>query len=655
MGTVGLGIDFGTFNTAAVVRTKDGRTSPLLFDGSPLLPSSVYVDAAGAIVTGRDALQSSRVDPARFEPNPKRRVDDSVVLLGDREIPVTDLIAAVLSRVSDECRRVTGGASGDRLDVVLTCPASWGATRQLVLADAAAAAGLGRVQLVAEPVAAAAYFTGVLDHKVPVGSVVVVYDFGAGTFDASVVARTGAGFEILVVEGRDDLGGLDIDNSVVEHLRTTGDPDVWRRLREPSTVEERRAHGQLWHDVREAKERLSRLPTADLVVPSLAAGAHLTRDELDVLARSIVEQTVRITQGVLRFSNIAENRIAGVFLVGGSSRMPLVATLLHRALKRAPVVIEQPELAVAAGSLLAGAAPSEASAPVDTPQRDVDVADAHVRDGRYTEALTVLDRVVSRAPDDVIGLQLRAETHRRLGKLDAALTDLDRALELDSSDARSWAQRGLVHRELERYEPALADLGEAVRLAPDNATFRGDLGATRVRAGDPRGGLVDIERAIALDPGQAWMYADRGVARQRLGQLAEALGDVNRALQMDPQGNLAWMLAERAAIHRDLGDLDAALVDYNVAVTLSPDVGWIAGARGQVHHRRGNLTAALADLDTAILLSPDQAWVFEARARVHYDLGHREQALADVDTALALRPDAAWIAAAHREVHDQLT
>src|SRR2546423_1215664 len=99
-----LGVDFGTSNTVAVLRWPDGRARPLLVDGSPLLPSSVYADPNGTILAGRDAVHSARLDPARFEPNPKRRIDDTSVLLGDRELSVVDLVAAVLGRIGEEAR-----------------------------------------------------------------------------------------------------------------------------------------------------------------------------------------------------------------------------------------------------------------------------------------------------------------------------------------------------------------------------------------------------------------------------------------------------------------------------------------------------------------------------------------------------------------------
>jgi len=255
----------------------------------------------------------------------------------------------VLARVAEEWHRAVGPV---RPEVTLTCPATWGATRRTLLAEAAARAGLEGARLVAEPVAAATYFAEVLGRDVPIGSVVVVHDFGAGTFDASVVARTSSGFEVMAVDGRDDIGGLDVDAAVVEHLRS---PE-WQRLMEPSTVEERRAQRQLWDDVRIAKERLSRTQSADFVVPLLDTEVHLTRDELEKLARPVLDQTVRITKGLLRWADLPEGRLAGVFLVGGASRIPLVATLLHRELGEAPVVIEQPELVVAEGSILADAA-----------------------------------------------------------------------------------------------------------------------------------------------------------------------------------------------------------------------------------------------------------------------------------------------------------
>src|SRR6266704_1260834 len=398
-----LGVDFGTSNTVAVLRWPDGRARSLLVDGSPLLPSAVYADPGGNLLVGKDAIHSARLDPARFEPNPKRRIDDHSVLLGDRELPVVDLVAAVLIRIAEEARRTTGGAPSDL--VTLTCPAGWGPTRRGGLCAAAALAGWPRVRLVEEPVAAATYFTNVLGRQVPIGSVVVVHDFGAGTFDVSVVARTSNGFDVLAVDGRDDIGGLDIDAAIVTHLgRQFGTNPEWQRLAGPSTIEDRRNRRLLWDDVRAAKERLSRSQTADIPIPLLTTDAHVTREELEGLARPVLEQTVRVTEGALRWAKLAEGRLAGVFLVGGASRTPLVATLLHRALGEPPLAIEQPELVVAEGSLYATstAGPNPAQtvmfAALPTSAPPVSVAPVSVQPGQASPISAPPARPISPAP-----------------------------------------------------------------------------------------------------------------------------------------------------------------------------------------------------------------------------------------------------------------
>lgn len=359
-----LGVDFGTSHTIAVVRRADGSVRPLLFDGAPLMPSAVCADGEGLLV-GRDAVHAGRRHPERFEPNPKRLIDRPSTLLGEREYPVADLVAAVLDAVADECRRVVGPPS----QVTLTVPAEWGPARRRVVEDAAARSGLGRVRLVPEPVAAAYYYAEALKHRMDVGASIVVYDLGAGTFDASVVRRTGEGFTTVALDGRGDLGGLDIDAALIEHLGVTyGSREGWARLVEPSTTAERRAFREFQEEVRGAKERLSRHQQADIAIPMLDVEAHLTRTELERIAQPHLERTVRVTQAVMRAAGLGPAESAGVFLVGGASRMPLVATMLHRSLGVAPTVLDQPEVVVAEGSVLWARAEGSAFAPQRSPQ-----------------------------------------------------------------------------------------------------------------------------------------------------------------------------------------------------------------------------------------------------------------------------------------------
>ncbi|MFC4044874.1 Hsp70 family protein [Dactylosporangium siamense] len=344
-----LAIDLGTSNTVAVLRGADGRVRPVLFDGREQLPSAVHAGTGGVLVAGLDAERLARADPAAFEPNPKRRIDDGTVLLGAYTVDVADALAAVLTAVADHAgvarpagrgtlaTSVDGAAasfaapgsgfaapgsgfavpgsavpgsgavvpgSGSAVPgpgavvpgsgavvpgseaVVLTVPAGWGAPRRAVLADAAARAGLGVVELVSEPVAAAAYFTGVHGHAVPPGSAVLVVDLGAGTADLAVV-RDGQ----VVAQGGLDVGGLDVDAALVGVL---GDlvgataPDVWHRLAAPVTAADRRDRLLLWQEVRAAKESLSRLSVAPVHVPGCPSDPHLTREELEGVAAPLL-------------------------------------------------------------------------------------------------------------------------------------------------------------------------------------------------------------------------------------------------------------------------------------------------------------------------------------------------------------------------------
>jgi Ethanolamine utilization protein EutJ (predicted chaperonin) len=350
--TLRLAIDLGTSHTVAVVRRGDEAPRPLLFDGSPVLPSAIFADPPRLHI-GRDAERMALIDPSRFEPHPKRRVDEGSVLLGNTEVSVVDMFVALLRRVAEEAAQagvpVGGGA-------VLTCPADWGASRRNVLMNAANAAGLGAIQLVDEPVAAATYCLDVLHQQVPVGGTVAVFDFGGGTLDASVLRREPTGLRVLSVGGLDDLGGIDVDAALVGHLGqliALRSPRVWQRITNPGPQSEQRERRQFWDDVRAAKEMLSRTSSAPVHVPGMDSSLHLTRDELERVAGPLIDRAVDETRRVLRASGVDPADLAGLFLVGGSSRIPLVGSRLHARFGLAPTVPEQPELPVAYGGLIA--------------------------------------------------------------------------------------------------------------------------------------------------------------------------------------------------------------------------------------------------------------------------------------------------------------
>jgi actin-like ATPase involved in cell morphogenesis len=334
-----LAVDLGTSTTIAMMQWPDGRVRPLLFDGSPLLSSAVLLGVDGQLHTGRDAAHLARRNPERLEPNPKRRIDDDVVLLGPTEVPVQDLLTAVFSRVSEEAHRVAGHLGG----LTVTHPAAWGSRRRAQLAEAAERAGLGRGRLVPEPVAAATYFAHTMINRFAPGSRVVVYDLGAGTCDVTVLRRGPHGFDVVASDGLNDVGGLDVDAAIVAFLEATYGP-LWT-----DPVSRR----QVWDDVRGAKEMLSRASGTVIGIPALGQEAPLGREQFDGLIAPVLRPTVALARSLMR--DTAGVAVSGastaVVLVGGASRIPLVATLLTEATGIPPIVMEQPELVVAEGAL----------------------------------------------------------------------------------------------------------------------------------------------------------------------------------------------------------------------------------------------------------------------------------------------------------------
>ncbi|MGW3603740.1 Hsp70 family protein [Micromonospora sp. NPDC005161] len=364
-----LGVDLGTSNTVAVLRWPDGRTRPLLMDGQPVSPSAVYADPDGTLHAGWDARRLAQADPARFEANPKRRVDEPGVLLGDRSYPPAELLAAVLAAVA----RAAVGTVGFLPPAVVTCPAAWDATRRQVLGDALMRAGWPQAaehtlagptppgtRLLREPVAAARYYTQVLHRPVPVGGAIAVFDFGGGTLDVAVLRNEGAdpwgdsGFRVVADGGLPDLGGLDLDAALVRRVgELVGDRHAaqWARLIHPTDPAQRRDQVRLWDEVRGAKETLSRSTVAPVTVPGVAEAVRLTRGDVERVATPLLRRAVDRAREVIAAAGLSPDQLAGLFLVGGSSRIPLVARMLHAELGVAPTVLDQPELPVAEGAL----------------------------------------------------------------------------------------------------------------------------------------------------------------------------------------------------------------------------------------------------------------------------------------------------------------
>ncbi len=347
-----LSVDLGTSNTVAVLSAHGRPPRVIEVDGSATMPSALFANDDGNLVVGRDAERRARLDPARFEPNPKRRVDEGTLLLGDVVVPVTEALSAVLRRVIDETSRQLGGAKPD--EVRLTHPAQWGPVRRNVLLAAARLAGMGSsLVLVPEPVAAAAHFASFPGQQLGPGQALAVYDLGAGTFDVAIVAATQNGYTVLAEAGLPDLGGLDVDQALLEHVGrqvSIRDPGRWQSILRPESTGDRRAQRALREDVKAAKEALSRHPQTEVPLPEPFEDVLVTRVELEALIRPSLLRSVELLASTIRSTGMTPDRLVGIYLVGGSSRIPLIATLIAEQLRVVPSSLDQPETAVALGA-----------------------------------------------------------------------------------------------------------------------------------------------------------------------------------------------------------------------------------------------------------------------------------------------------------------
>ncbi|WP_214371481.1 Hsp70 family protein, partial [Pseudonocardia sp. H11422] len=318
------------------------------------VPSVLFIAGDGSVVVGDAAERRALTDPDRVVREFKRRVGDPTpVVVAGRAWAAEELSARLVRWVVD---RVAEREGGPAARIAVTHPASWGVHKQELLAAALAGQGLA-VTFLAEPQAAALHYAGV--ERVEAGSTIAVYDLGGGTFDAAVVRKAvpGAqdvGFGLLGrPEGLERLGGVDFDEAVFEHVRE-GLPGAFEELDEgdPAVLA---GVARVRRECTEAKEALS--SDTEVAIPVLLPGSRgsvrLHRSEFEVMIRPQVEETVAALRRAVGSAGLEPAGLSAVLLVGGSSRIPLVAQLVSEQLGRPVAVDTDPKNAIAKGAALA--------------------------------------------------------------------------------------------------------------------------------------------------------------------------------------------------------------------------------------------------------------------------------------------------------------
>jgi actin-like ATPase involved in cell morphogenesis len=355
------GIDLGTtFTAAAVSRGSDDRAEIVSLGGrSASIPSVVLLRDDGTMLVGDAAERRAVLEPDRVAREFKRRLGDPtpIVLAGSPHSP--EMLQAKLLRSAIDAIAQQEGGPPDGL--VVTYPANWGPYKKELLAQVLRMAGLEDATTVTEPEAAAVHYAS--NERVEPGAIVAVYDLGGGTFDAAVLRKTEDGFEILgAPEGLEHLGGVDIDHAVLSHVNAALGGALERLDMEDASV--RSDLAQLNDDCIEAKEALS--SDTEVTIPVSIGGSRtdvrLTRSELDEMVRPAIDETVEAMRRAIVSAGVEPGDVARVLLVGGASRMPIVARTVSSELG-VPVSLDaHPKHAIALGAALVAKPEDRASA-----------------------------------------------------------------------------------------------------------------------------------------------------------------------------------------------------------------------------------------------------------------------------------------------------
>ncbi len=347
-----LGIDLGTTYSAAAVARDDRVQVVGLGNRSAAIPSVIYLREDETILTGEAAQRRAATEPERIARESKRRIGDPTpLLLGGSPYSAEALASKLLRWIVERVAELEGGPA-DQL--AITHPANWGPYKQDLLRQAIRMADLPAAVTLTEPQAAAISYAA--NERVEVGSLIAVYDLGGGTFDAAVLRKTTDGFDLLgEPEGIERLGGIDFDEAVFAHVRRAlGDALAGLDVDDPATIA---ALARLRQECVDTKEALSADTEASIPVllPHLQTEVRLTRAEFEQLVRPPLAETVAAMRRALDSAETAPEDVSAVLLVGGSSRIPLVAELVSDAFGRPIAVDAHPKHAIALGAAHAAA------------------------------------------------------------------------------------------------------------------------------------------------------------------------------------------------------------------------------------------------------------------------------------------------------------
>lgn len=347
-----IGIDLGTTNS--VVAVMEGGEPVVISntEGSRLTPSVVGFSKTGERLIGQLAKRQAVSNPARTIVSIKRHMGETgyKVKIDDKEYTPQEISAMILQKLKADAEAYLGESV---TEAVITCPAYFTDSQRQATKDAGAIAGLNVLRIINEPTASAlAYGLDKLkdgkEHRF------LVYDLGGGTFDVSILNLADGVFEVEASHGNGHLGGDDFDARVMDWIGTTFKAQNGFELkRDPMTNQ------RLKEAAEKAKIELSNVMSTDINLPFITMDANgqpvhfdatLTRAMFDKITEDLVKETVEPIDIALKDAGLTVNDIDKVLLVGGSSRIPAVQTLVKEKFGKEPSKSVNPDESVAVGA-----------------------------------------------------------------------------------------------------------------------------------------------------------------------------------------------------------------------------------------------------------------------------------------------------------------
>jgi molecular chaperone DnaK (HSP70) len=348
-----LGIDLGTTNSEIAIY-RDGRPEVLRDDqGRIILPSVVGLTETGELLVGEEARNQFLLYPERTVRSIKRRMgSDAKVQLGEREYTPQEISAIILSRLKEIAQARLGRPIRK---AVITVPAYFSDTQRQATREAGEIAGLEVARIINEPTAAALVYEAA-QHQ---GKRILVYDLGGGTFDVSVVRIEQGVVEVISSHGNNHLGGDDFDHKIVEHVLEH------LKLKHGVDVADRpQAMARILRSAEDAKKQLSDHPYARIAEEYLAEHSgqpvnldlELSREEYEDMIAPFIEETLGAIHIALESAGLTSSQVDEILLVGGATRTPLIRRRLVEAFGTQPRGEVDPDLCVAMGAAIQGAA-----------------------------------------------------------------------------------------------------------------------------------------------------------------------------------------------------------------------------------------------------------------------------------------------------------